>query len=52
MNRELFWLSSVVRSESPVITFLEGVEEEGDVVPLGGGADDVVGLKAGNDGNK
>ena len=48
MNEELvknlFQLSSIVWSEPSVVTSLERVEEEGDIVPLGAGADDGCGL--------
>ena len=48
MNEELvknlFQLSSIVWSESSVVTSLEGVEEEGDIVTLGAGADHGGGL--------
>ena len=56
MNEELvknlFQLSSIVWSESSVVTSLEGVEEKGDIVPFGAGTDDRWGLEARDDGNK
>ena len=52
LEKNLFQLSSIVWSEPSVVTSLERVEEEGDVVALGPDTVHAAGLEAGNDGNK